>query len=196
MDIGETGDATVAMLNSEDFLDWFDDITRRFLKKSKIDKAVNYVTTDFFNWAQRNSIYPLHFGIACCALESPMATFGPRFDMERFGVLPRSSPRQCDMLIVNGPVSYKLAKKLITLYEQMPEPKWVMAMGECSISGGPFWESYNIIEGVDKILKVDIYIAGCPPRPEAFFDGLFKFQQMIKDQKQGMFNLDTEVDLG
>ena len=181
MDIGETGDATVAMLNSEDFLDWFDDITRRFLKKSKIDKAVNYVTTDFFNWAQRNSIYPLHFGIACCALESPMATFGPRFDMERFGVLPRSSPRQCDMLIVNGPVSYKLAKKLIVLYEQMPEPKYVLAMGTCATSGGPF-PGYAVLQGVDEIIPVDVYVPGCPPRPEALMQGFMKLHDDIMQQ--------------
>ena len=111
------------------------------------------------------------------------AAGGPRFDMERFGVIGRSSPRQCDILIVNGPISRKLAPRLVRIYEQMPEPKWVIAMGECAISGGPFWESYNVLEGVDKIIPVDIYIPGCPVRPEAMLDGFLKLRKRLGEEK-------------
>jgi NADH-quinone oxidoreductase B subunit len=194
LDMKEGTEAPITLLDSGDFLSWFDRLLKRAVKISHVDQAVDWVSKDFFNWAQRNSLYPLHFGIACCALESPMATADPRYDMERFGVLPRSTPRQCDLLIVNGPISKKLKDKLITLYEQMPEPKWVIAMGECAISGGPFWESYNVIEGVDKLIPVDIYLPGCPPRPEAFLDALFKLQEKIIAEKEGMFATDEEVE--
>jgi NADH-quinone oxidoreductase B subunit len=190
----EGTEAPIVLLDSGDFLSWFDRLLKKAVKTSHVDQVVDRVSQDFFNWAQRNSLYPLHFGIACCALESPMATAGPRYDMERFGVLPRSTPRQCDLLIVNGPISKKLKNKLITLYEQMPEPKWVIAMGECAISGGPFWESYNVIEGVDKLIPVDIYLPGCPPRPEAFLDALFKLQEKIIAEKGGMFATEEEVE--
>ena len=102
-----------------------------------------------------------------------------RFDAERFGVFFRSSPRQCDVLLVNGPISKKFADPIVRLWEQMPEPKWCIAMGECAISGGPYFQSYNILEGVDTVIPVDVYIPGCPPRPEALIDGFDKLRQKI-----------------
>jgi NADH-quinone oxidoreductase subunit B len=136
-----------------------------------------------FNWAGRNSLFPLHWGLACCAIEFA-AAFGARWDAERFGVLPRSSPRQSDLLIVNGTVTWKVAHKLITLYEQMPEPKWVIAMGNCATGGGPFRTAYSVVPGVDKLVPVDVYIAGCPPRPEALLDGILRLEQLIRERKE------------
>ena len=134
-----------------------------------------------FNWAGRNSLFPLHWGLACCAIEFASA-FGARWDAERFGVVPRSSPRQCDLLIVNGTVTWKVAHKLIALYEQMPEPKWVIAMGNCATGGGPFRTAYSVVPGVDKLVPVDLYIAGCPPRPEALLDGILKLEELIRER--------------
>jgi NADH-quinone oxidoreductase B subunit len=136
-----------------------------------------------FNWAGRNSLFPLHWGLACCAIEFA-AAFGARFDAERFGVVPRSSPRQCDLMIVNGTVTWKVAHKLITLYEQMPEPKWVIAMGNCATGGGPFRTAYSVVPGVDKLVPVDVYIAGCPPRPEAMLDGILVLEKLIHERKE------------
>ena len=136
-----------------------------------------------FNWAGRNSLFPLHWGLACCAIEFA-AAFGARWDAERFGVLPRSSPRQCDLMIVNGTVTWKVAHKLITLYEQMPEPKWVIAMGNCATGGGPFRTAYSVVPGVDKLVPVDVYIAGCPPRPEAMLDGILTLEKLIRERKE------------
>jgi len=136
-----------------------------------------------FNWASRNSLFPLHWGLACCAIEFA-AAFGARWDAERFGVVPRSTPRQCDLLIVNGTVTWKVAHKLITLYEQMPEPKWVIAMGNCATGGGPFRTAYSVVPGVDKLVPVDVYIAGCPPRPEALLDGILRLEQLIRERKE------------
>jgi NADH-quinone oxidoreductase subunit B len=134
-----------------------------------------------FNWAGRNSLFPLHLGLACCAIEFASA-FGARFDAERFGVVPRSSPRQCDLMIINGTVTWKVAHKLITLYEQMPEPKWVLAMGNCATGGGPFRTAYSVVPGIDKLVPVDVYVAGCPPRPEALLDGILKLEQLIRER--------------
>ncbi len=136
-----------------------------------------------FNWAGRNSLFPLHWGLACCAIEFA-AAFGARWDAERFGVVPRSSPRQCDLMIVNGTVTWKVAHKLITLYEQMPDPKWVIAMGNCATGGGPFRTAYSVVPGVDKLIPVDVYIAGCPPRPEAMLDGILRLENLIRERKE------------
>jgi NADH-quinone oxidoreductase subunit B len=136
-----------------------------------------------FNWAGRNSLFPLHWGLACCAIEFA-AAFGARWDAERFGVVPRSSPRQCDLMIVNGTVTWKVAHKLITLYEQMPEPKWAIAMGNCATGGGPFRTAYSVVPGVDKLIPVDVYIAGCPPRPEAMLDGILELERLIRERKE------------
>ncbi len=130
---------------------------------------------------QANSLWPMTFGLACCAIEK-MATGMARIDMARYGAeVFRPSARQCDLLIVSGTVNKKMAPAVITLYEQMPAPKWVIAMGNCAISGGPFAveENYNVIEGVDRLIPVDVYIPGCPPRPEALIEGILKLQEKI-----------------
>jgi NADH-quinone oxidoreductase subunit B len=147
------------------------------------ERGEGSVIRPVFNWAGRNSLFPLHWGLACCAIEFA-AGFGARWDAERFGVVPRSSPRQCDLMIVNGTVTWKVAHKLVTLYEQMPEPKWVIAMGNCATGGGPFRTAYSVVPGVDKLVPVDIYIAGCPPRPEAMLDGILQLEQLIRERKE------------
>ena len=139
------------------------------------------IVQKIFDYCRANSLWPMTFGIACCALEM-MAAGMARFDLARFGAeVFRPSPRQSDIMIVAGTVNKKMAPMLVTLYEQMPAPKWVIAMGNCAISGGPFMfeGQYNIIEGVDKLIPVDIYIPGCPPRPEALFEAILTLQEKI-----------------
>jgi len=143
---------------------------------------IHFASADkLINLGRANSLWPLTFGIACCAIEM-MATGCARFDLARFGAeVFRPSPRQSDVMIVAGTVNKKMAPGIKTLYDQMPEPKWVIALGNCAISGGPFvYEGqYNIIEGADKFLPVDIYIPGCPPRPEALIEGIIELEYKI-----------------
>jgi NADH-quinone oxidoreductase subunit B len=135
-----------------------------------------------FDWARRHSLWYMAFGIACCAIEGLMHASGPRFDFDRHGVFFRASPRQADVMIVAGTVNEKMAATVRRLYDQMPEPKWVIAMGACASTGGPFREYPNVIMGVDKIVPVDIYIPGCPPRPEAVQYGFFQLMDKISEQ--------------
>jgi NADH-quinone oxidoreductase subunit B len=131
-------------------------------------------------WGRSKSVWPLQFGLACCAIEMISASMA-RFDIARFGSeVFRPSPRQADLLIVSGTVTKKMAPQVIRLWNQMPDPKYCIAMGACAISGGPFKQGYNVLKGVDRFIPVDIYIPGCPPRPEALLNGLIQLQEKIK----------------
>lgn len=135
-----------------------------------------------FSWAQANALWPMTFGLACCAMEM-MASAGPHYDLDRFGVILRASPRQSDVMIVAGTVTNKMAPIIKRLFDQMPDPKWVIAMGSCATCGGPF-RSYSTLQGVDRVVPVDIYVAGCPPRPEALIDAIMALQRRI--QREGI----------
>lgn len=145
--------------------------------------AVVITTLDkIYNWGRRYSAWPMMFGLACCAIEM-ICTAASRFDFARFGMeVMRPSPRQSDVMIVSGTVTKKMAPLMVRLYNQMPEPKYVVSMGACSSSGGPFKEGYNVVAGIDQFLPVDVYIPGCPPTPQALLFGLIKLQEMMDKQ--------------
>ncbi len=136
-----------------------------------------------FDFCRSNSLWPVSFGLACCAIEM-MSTGNARFDIARFGYEAfRPSPRQADLMIIAGTVTHKMAPLIRTLYDQMPEPKYVLAMGSCAINGGPFADSYSMLRGVDKILPVDVYVQGCPPRPEALINGFLQLREKMRNPK-------------
>ena len=135
-----------------------------------------------YNWGRRSSIWPMVFGLACCAIEM-ICTAASRFDIARFGMeVFRATPRQADLMIVSGTVTKKMVPQIVRLFNQMPEPKYVMAMGACASGGGPFKEGYNVVSGIDKFVPVDVYVPGCPPTPQALLHGLIKLQQKIDNQ--------------
>jgi len=142
-------------------------------------------TEKIFNWARKSSIWPVTFGLACCAIEM-MATFASRFDVERFGMVTWASPRHSDLMIVSGTVTIKMAPMLKRIYDQMPDPKWVISMGSCANSGGPFRHGYHVVKGVDRVVPVDVYVPGCPPTPESLMFGILKLQEQVAEfQKTG-----------
>ncbi len=141
-----------------------------------------------YNWSRRSSMWPLLFGLACCAIEM-IATAASRYDLSRFGMeVMRASPRQSDLMIVSGTVTKKMVVPIVRLYNQMPEPKYVLAMGACASGGGPFKEGYNVVSGIDQYLPVDVYVPGCPPTPQALLFGLIALQKKIDGQS--LANLD------
>ena len=146
---------------------------------SKVEGDVIITRLDAaLNWCRKNSLWPMPMGLACCAIEL-MAAGASRFDIARFGSeVMRFSPRQSDVMIVSGTVTYKMALAVKRIYDQMPEPKWVIAMGACAATGG-MYRSYAVLQGIDRILPVDVYVAGCPPRPEALLDGLLRLQDKV-----------------
>ncbi|MCE9595963.1 MAG: NADH-quinone oxidoreductase subunit B [Planctomycetes bacterium] len=134
---------------------------------------------ELINWGRKNSLWPMPLGLSCCGIEL-MAMIGPKFDLARFGAeAARFSPRQCDLLVVAGTLTWKMAEAVRVIYDQMPDPKWVIAMGVCSSSGG-MYDSYAVVQGVDSILPVDVYVPGCPPRPDAVIDAIIKLQKKIE----------------
>jgi len=137
---------------------------------------------DLLNWARLSSLWPVGFGLACCAIEF-MSTSSSAYDLDRFGVIPRNSPRQADVMIVSGTVTFKMAERVKRLYEQMADPKYVISMGSCANCGGPYWEhGYHVLKGVDRVIPVDVYVPGCPPRPEALIGGILKLQEKIRTE--------------
>jgi NADH-quinone oxidoreductase subunit B len=138
---------------------------------TKLDKVIN--------WARTGSLWPMTFGLACCAVEM-MQTGASRFDLDRFGIIFRPSPRQSDLMIVAGTLTNKMASALRKVYDQMPSPKWVVSMGSCANGGGYYYYSYSVVRGCDRIVPVDVYVPGCPPTPEALIYGLLKLQEKIK----------------
>ena len=143
---------------------------------------------DLFNWGARQSLWPMTFGLACCAVEM-MHTAAARYDMERFGMVFRATPRQSDVLIVAGTLCNKMAAPLRKVYDQMPEPRWVLSMGSCANGGGYYHYSYSVVRGCDRVVPVDIYVPGCPPTAEALLYGLIQLQKKIKSGKTVLLRL-------
>lgn len=149
-------------------------------KRFETENIIITSVEDVLNWARLSSLWMMQFGLACCAIEM-MAASASHFDIMRFGIIPRSSPRQADLMIVAGTVTLKMASRVKRLYEQMPDPKYVISMGSCANCGGPYWEhGYHVLKGVDRVIPVDVYVPGCPPRPEALLEGIIKLREKIR----------------
>nr|WIA68168.1 NADH-plastoquinone oxidoreductase subunit K [Pellia epiphylla]WIA68254.1 NADH-plastoquinone oxidoreductase subunit K [Pellia epiphylla]WIA68340.1 NADH-plastoquinone oxidoreductase subunit K [Pellia epiphylla] len=155
------------------------------LDETVTDSIISTTLNDFSNWARLSSLWPLLYGTSCCFIEFA-SLIGSRFDFDRYGLVPRASPRQADLIITAGTVTMKMAPSLVRLYEQMPEPKYVIAMGACTITGGMFsTDSYTTVRGVDKLIPVDIYLPGCPPKPEAVVDAVVKLRRKMAQEMYG-----------
>src|SRR5438445_13095486 len=153
--------------------------------ENRFEEGLIVTSLDFaINWARKNSLWPMTFGLACCAIEM-MAVGASRFDLDRFGAGAfRATPRQADLMIVAGTVNYKMASRVKRLYHQMPDPKYVIAMGACTVGGGPYYKyGYNVVKGVDLVVPVDVYVPGCPPRPEALMEGLMRIQDKVRGMR-------------
>ena len=146
------------------------------------EMVVTTKVDEILNWSRKSSVWYMLFGLACCAIEM-MQTGGPRADLDRFGAVPRATPRQSDMMIVAGTLTLKMALRTKVLYDQMPDPKYVISMGSCSNCGGLFQLAYSVCDGVDKVIPVDVYVPGCPPRPEALTEGLLKLQEKMMQER-------------
>lgn len=158
-------------------------MSQKFSGKDGRDNIIVAPLNKLLNWARSTSPWYFQFGLACCAIEM-MATAASRHDLERIGMMPRSSPRQADVMIVSGTVTMKMAIRVKRLYEQMADPKYVISMGSCATSGGPYWQyGYHVLKGVDLVIPVDVYVPGCPPRPEALIEGLLKLQEKIQQER-------------
>lgn len=167
-------------------------------EKGPSEAAIVFARTEgLFRWACGSSPWPFTFGLACCAIEM-MATTAAHNDLDRFGAgIFRASPRQADVMIVAGTVTYKMAKRVRKLYDQMAHPKYVISMGSCAINGGPFcYDSYSVLKGIDSIIPVDVYVPGCPPRPEALIHGLLKLREMIKTGEVKRYSRHLEAKAG
>jgi NADH-quinone oxidoreductase subunit B len=144
---------------------------------------VTHSVQQVIEWARSHSLWQMMFGLACCAIEM-MAANASLYDLDRFGVIPRGSPRQSDLLIVSGTVTYKVAGMVQRVYQQMAEPRWVIAMGDCATAGSLYYhDGYSVVKGVDQIVPVDVYISGCPPRPEALIDGILELERLIRGEE-------------
>jgi NADH-quinone oxidoreductase subunit B len=151
-------------------------------KKFSNSNIVVTSVDDILNWSRSSSMWPIQFGLACCAIEM-MATGASHYDLDRFGIFFRATPRQADVMIISGTVTLKMAERIRTLYDQMAEPRYVLSMGSCATCGGPYWEhGYHVLKGVDRVIPVDVYIPGCPPRPEALLEGIMKLQEKIRSE--------------